>query len=270
MSQASRDPQLTFNKRSLLELQQQSSDGFDWLSYFTSLSKPPESLGEVNVSSLEAITSFPALLTDASAVRHYLAFHVLKSFSPHLSSRFVSIDFDFFENELKGTQQLPPRWKSGLRELEVSLGEALGQLYVQKHFSVSAKEKALQIVEAVRNALRVRLQEVDWMGEDTKREAFAKMDKFRVKIGWVYLLRIHILVSPCISVSISVFVCLSVLITVSIISVSVLVSLPVSVCLSVRVSISLYICSIYVSICDFIETGAVKDIYIHIEIQIWI
>lgn len=199
----SRDPQLTFNKMSVSHLMDLSrpvadwsqyltrgtpteADCFDWRQYFAGFSKPVQVLGDINVSAVEAITRLSQLLYTApkETLQHYLVFHSLTSFAPHLPACFADAHFAFYEKELKGTEQQLPRWKRALQGLESALGEELGQLYVAKHFPVDAKARALEVVEAVRDALRTRLQEVDWMSPSTRAEAMVKMEKFKVKIGF--------------------------------------------------------------------------------------
>jgi putative endopeptidase len=114
----------------------------------------------------------------------YLIFQVLTRYSPHLSTDFIQLHFEFYEKVLKGTQELKPRWKRVLETLEEALGDALGQKYVQKYFSAEAKSYALQIVKEIQEALRDRLREVSWMSEETRLEALKKMESFRVKIGY--------------------------------------------------------------------------------------
>ena len=84
-----------------------------------------------------------------------------------------------------GTQEIKPRWKRAMAFTESALGECLGKLYCAKYFDESSKERALDIVERVRQALEDRLKEVDWMkAESTRNEALKKMGKFGVKIGY--------------------------------------------------------------------------------------
>jgi len=98
---------------------------------------------------------------------------------------FVMEDFDFNERVLSGTEEIKPRWKRAMTFTESALGEALGQIYCSKYFDESCKEKALAVVESVRQALEERLKEVDWMKSDsTRAEALKKMSRFNVKIWY--------------------------------------------------------------------------------------
>lgn len=201
----SRDPKLTYNKMSVSKLTQRtreeqdtwakyltrgvstsSAAHFAWTEYFAALNRPVESLGDVNVACLSYLTHFSEVL-DSSALVPYLFFHAANSFAPHLSSPYVNAHFTFHEQTLKGTSELLPRWKRGLQVIDGSyvLGEALGQLYVQKYFQESSKQRASYIVESVRQALADRLSEVEWMlAPETRAHALEKMRGFKVKIGY--------------------------------------------------------------------------------------
>ena len=197
-----RDPKLTFNKMSVSELTTRSNPNlswaaylttgvptprFNWAQYFAHTGKGVEELGLVNVASTEAICGLPELLmkfADSPTILHYLRFHSINSYANHLPTAYSDAHFAFFEKELKGTEQQLPRWKRALQSLENALGEELGQLYVAKYFPADAKQRALEVVEAVRDALRERLMEVEWMSEKTREEAMVKMEKFKVKIGF--------------------------------------------------------------------------------------
>jgi putative endopeptidase len=185
---ASRDPNLTYNKMSVIDLitltgGNTESPDFDWRVYFEAMGKGEEQLGEINVSSVEAIRKASSFMR-GPVLQHYLLFHCVNSFSMHLPRALVEAHFVFFQQELMGTVQQLPRWKRALQGLEAALGDELGQLYVAKHFREDAKQRALVVVESVREALEERLLEVQWMSEATRVEAMAKMRKFKVKIGF--------------------------------------------------------------------------------------
>jgi putative endopeptidase len=121
---------------------------------------------------------------DSDTLRGYLRWKVAESSAPYLCKSFVDAHFDFYEKTLSGTQEIKPRWKRAMAFTENALGEALGKIYCAKCFDETSKERALEIVEKVRQALEERLKEVDWIkAESTRNEALKKMSKFRVKIG---------------------------------------------------------------------------------------
>lgn len=138
---------------------------------------------EVNVAQISALKK-AAVIPAHPAFKLYLAFLCVDSFAKSLPKAFAAAHFEFHDKTLSGQLEPKPRWKLALALLEGSFGDALGKLYIAKHFSPSAKDRALEIVHAVRAAVRERLREVPWMGEATKAEALKKMDAFSVKIAF--------------------------------------------------------------------------------------
>ena len=185
-----RDPEATYNKMSISKFSTEvCKDGFDWEAYFGAVTggKTPAELGDINIRNLKALECATATLASAkvSTLLQYLRWRSASSCAPYMCNSFVMAKFDFFEKTLTGVQEIKPRWKRAMQFVESALGEALGQIYCQKYFDESCKEKALQIVEAVRQALEERLKEVEWMKADSTREqALLKMNRFNVKIGY--------------------------------------------------------------------------------------
>ena len=152
---ASRDPELTYNKMSLTELEKltqpellwsnylstgKPSVGIEWKKYFDLIGKSDSLMGDVNVSTIEALKK-ASNLCSSSTLPDYLTFHAINSCAQHLSSHFVTAHFEFHEKVLKGTTEIRPRWKRALESLEAALGDALGQLYVRKYFAQDAKDR---------------------------------------------------------------------------------------------------------------------------------
>jgi putative endopeptidase len=177
-----RDPELTYNKMTVDELKSLTKNITQWSTYltrgvnitevswdeyFSSVGRASSELGDINVSMIKALQQINDTINHPSFY-HYLVFHCLNSYAPHLPAAFVDVHFNFHEKELKGTAAQKPRWKRALEALEEALGDSLGVCYVMRYFSGDAKDRALRIVEQVRDALRSRLQEVDWMQNDTK------------------------------------------------------------------------------------------------------
>jgi len=141
----------------------------------------------VNVADTKAITHTTALIAsvDADVLENYLRWHVVSEAAQFLPKAFVQEDFNFFQKTLSGTKELKPRWKRAMAFTESALGEALGKLYCAKYFDEKSKDKALVMVENVRQALENRLKEVDWMtAQETRDAALNKMSRFKVKIGY--------------------------------------------------------------------------------------
>ncbi|MEO5625375.1 MAG: M13 family metallopeptidase, partial [Dokdonella sp.] len=114
----------------------------------------------------------------------YLRWHLVNVAAPELSKDFVDADFDFHGRTLRGTQELKPRWKRAIDATNDALGFAVGEVYVARVFPPEARERARKLVENLEVALRARLAKLDWMSEDTKKAAYAKLDTLVPKIGY--------------------------------------------------------------------------------------
>ncbi|HJU07236.1 MAG TPA: M13 family metallopeptidase [Rhodanobacteraceae bacterium] len=117
----------------------------------------------------------------------YLRYHVIENASPVLSDNFQNAHFDFYGKILVGQKVIKPRWKRVLGEInsdEHGMGMALGELYVAKEFPPEAKQRAMVLVNNVRNALKARIENLDWMSEATKQKAIEKWNTFLPKIGY--------------------------------------------------------------------------------------
>jgi putative endopeptidase len=114
----------------------------------------------------------------------YLRFHTIDDASNYLGKNFQDNKFAFYGKTLSGQPEQKARWKRVLGAVNGSMGEALGQLYVAEMFKPEAKARAQELVDNVRNALKARIQNLDWMSDETKTKAIAKWDTFLPKIGY--------------------------------------------------------------------------------------
>ena len=114
--------------------------------------------------------------------KDYLTFHYVDGYAPYLSSNFAEANFDFFGRTLNGQKEQESRWKRGASLVDGSIGEALGQLYVEKYFPPSAKEYMVGLVDNLRETYAERIEAIDWMGDKTK--ALEKLGAFTDKIGY--------------------------------------------------------------------------------------
>jgi putative endopeptidase len=178
-----RDPLKTYHKMTLAELQTLTPD-ISWEAYFKAAGHPE--LKEINVGQPDFFKALDARWTTTSLEdwKTYLRWHLVNATAPALSENFVNEDFDFRGKTLTGAKEIQPRWKRCVQSTDRALGEALGQLYVQKYFPPEAKARALAMVHNLIAALRDDLQTLPWMGADTRAQATAKLEAFAVKIGY--------------------------------------------------------------------------------------
>ncbi len=139
-------------------------------------------------SSLNPLTSrrLPPTVNELPVDRWkpYLRTAMLNGFAPYLSKPFVDAEFGFYGQALRGVKENQPRWKRAVNTINGNLGEMLGKLYVERHFTPRAKARMEQLVENLRKAFREGIDGLEWMGPETKKQAQAKLAKFRPKVGY--------------------------------------------------------------------------------------
>jgi putative endopeptidase len=116
--------------------------------------------------------------------RNYVRFHLVSNLAPYLASNFVDENFDFYSRTLQGTEEQRPRWKRVTAQVSASMGEALGQVYVERAFPPQTKARADEMIENLRAAVKDRLQGLEWMSDETKARAMEKLAAFNSKIGY--------------------------------------------------------------------------------------
>ncbi len=122
--------------------------------------------------------------TPVETWRDWMAFHFIRSTAPYLPRAFDEANFNFYSRTLSGVQQQRERWKRGLGTVNGALGEAVGQLYVQRHFPASSKAQMEELVRNLRAAFAERLRANSWMDDATKAEALAKLEAFDPRVGY--------------------------------------------------------------------------------------
>ena len=127
-----------------------------------------------------------ALIADVPLAtwKHYLTFRVLDSSAEHLDETTAAIRFEYRNRVLNGQQEQEPRWKRGIAMVNAMVGEAVGKLYVARHFPPEAKAKMQELVGNVIATLDEDLRELEWMSPETRRKAREKLAKFTAKIGY--------------------------------------------------------------------------------------
>ena len=156
----------------------------DWMAYFTGIGLPnldqvclmqPKFLAEVN--------NLIGSLSDRE-IKDYLLCKYISSASPYLSDDFIQANFDMFSRTMSGKKEMQPRWKRALSVPDGMLGEAVGQLYVEKYFPAESKERMLKLVGNLKKALAEHIAGLTWMSDQTKVNALVKLNSFTVKIGY--------------------------------------------------------------------------------------
>ncbi len=177
-----RDPHANYHKISRRDMAAQFP-GFDWDAYFAARQIAPEF---INVAQPSAITESIAIMrdTDLELIKTYLKWRVINSGIGLLDDKTYDIAFDFYNRTINGQTTPKPRWKRAVSMIDDSLGESVGQLYVDKYFSPAAKERMTQLIENLRRALGMRIEKLTWMSDETRARALEKLGTFRAKIGY--------------------------------------------------------------------------------------
>jgi putative endopeptidase len=178
-----RNPQKTYN----LKTADEATELFPLLTtWFDAAAIAPEKRSELVVSTPDFFAGAAALLESEplAAWQEWLALRVLSAAAPYLPAVFVDANFAFYGTTLSGTPRNKDRWKRGVAVVEAALGEAVGQIYVARHFPDAHKARMQSLVENLIEAYRESITALAWMGEDTKQEALRKLDSFRAKIGY--------------------------------------------------------------------------------------
>ena len=178
-----RDPQKTYHKLTLAELEKQAP-GFGWRAFFAALGVPEP--GDLNVRQPAFFTAFGELAATLPPEqwRTYCRWHLASGMAASLTRAFQEEAFAFNGRTLQGQPQQEERWKRVQAAADRALGDALGQLYVARAFPPEAKARMLALVENLRAALKERIEKLDWMGPQTKVQALRKLAAFGVKVGY--------------------------------------------------------------------------------------
>ena len=178
-----RNPENYYNIQSVAD-SDKATPNFSWSAFLDHLG-----LGELNTFSYAHPKFFAEMnvLLAAEPIetwRAYLRWNLIGNLAPYLSTNFVDEDFDFFSQTLQGTEEQRPRWKRVTARVSGSMGEALGQVYVERAFPPKTKARADEMIENLRAAVGMRLQGLEWMSDDTKARAMEKLEAFNSKIGY--------------------------------------------------------------------------------------
>lgn len=177
-----RDPAASYNPMTIAELATRYPS-VDLRRYFSL--QGINDIDRLIVGQPKSLAAVDSIIANASeqALRDYLAAGYISSAASFLGDDFINANFDFAKVR-SGIKQMQPRWKRALSVPNGMLGEALGQLYVEKYFPATSKEKMFTLVENLRTALGQHIDNLTWMSDKTKAKAHEKLDAFSVKVGY--------------------------------------------------------------------------------------
>ena len=178
-----RDPHANYNKKTLVDWEKEYAS-FDWKTYLPA--SHLQKATELNVGQPEAIKAVETVIGTLPLADNiaYLQWNVINSAADYLSDAFVVQNFDFYGKAMSGKKEMQPRWKRAVSTLNGSLGEAVGQMYVEKYFPAAAKERMVALVKNLQTSLGERIKNLEWMSDTTKQKALEKLAAFHVKIGY--------------------------------------------------------------------------------------
>ena len=177
-----RDPENQYHKVTVADADK-TMKNFSWTKF---MDANGISATDFSLSQPKFFAEFDKILADEPVAdwQAYLRAHTIDAMAPYLSDKFGDERFAFFGKTLRGQQEQKPRWKRVLDTVEGNVGEALGQLYVKQYFPPESKAEMATLVDNLRNALKARLQNLDWMSAQTKAKALDKWNTFMPKIGY--------------------------------------------------------------------------------------
>ncbi|OFE14725.1 peptidase M13 [Humibacillus sp. DSM 29435] len=157
-----------------------------WESWVSALGAPSGAFDKIVVRQPSFVTALAAALAevDLGDWQAWLTWGVVNEFASLLPESLVEADFDFYGRTLSGQPENKERWKRGVSAVEGGVGEAVGQLYAERWFPASAKERMNELVANLVEAFRRSFASLEWMSEATREEAVAKLDAFTPKIGY--------------------------------------------------------------------------------------
>ncbi len=178
-----RNPAGNYHKMSLDELKKEIP-GIDWDAFLNGIGV--KGVTELSVSQVDPIKEVEKIINSLPVENQiaYMQWSLIDRAAGYLSDDLVAQNFDFYGKTLSGKQTNQPRWKRAVSTVNGVLGEAVGQMYVEKYFPAAAKERMVQLVKNLQTALGERIRNLEWMGDSTKIKAIEKLNSFYVKVGY--------------------------------------------------------------------------------------
>ena len=178
-----REPEKIYHKQSEQDWQA-LTPSFSFTKYVSGLGAP--SFSSLNVAAPDFFKALDSELKNVSVddLKTYLRWHLVHSQVQSLPKAFVDENFNFYGKTLRGSKELQARWKRCVSATDGDLGEALGQVFVEKYYPPEAKERTLKMVNQLEAALKQDISELPWMSDVTKKQALIKLDAIKNKIGY--------------------------------------------------------------------------------------
>lgn len=179
-----RDPIKNYNLVADANALHKKAPGFNWTVFLKEAGDLPRS-SKLVVGAIGGVIGIAEIIgkTDIGVLRSWAAFHLISSLASILSERFVKESFKFSQ-AMSGQKEQSPRWKRAVNSVNAHMGEAVGQVFVQKFFPASSKLKVEGLTQELKKAFRKRLQNLDWMTDATKKKAIKKLDMFSIQVGY--------------------------------------------------------------------------------------
>jgi predicted metalloendopeptidase len=177
-----RDPVAIYNKVTLAQAAK-IAPGFDWARFFAAAGAPVD---EFVISQPSYVTAMAGLLASRPLAewKSYFRYRLLDAYAPYLPERFEALHFGFHQRTINGVEEQRPRWKRGVQATDGALGEITGRLYVAKYFSPESRRRMQALVGNLLAAYRQSIDQLDWMGPETRARAQQKLARITVKIGY--------------------------------------------------------------------------------------
>ncbi len=180
-----RDIEKLYHKMSAEEIQK-SYPNIGWSDYFKTIDVSPELVKSMNIAMPDYLKNVNDMLKSVPLDnwKTYLRWQLVHESADYLSDDLVNENFNFYGKTLNGIPALKPRWKRALATVDGLMGEALGQVYVEKYFSAESKRRVNEMVDNLMKAYRERIATRTWMNDSTKKHAYEKLDLVMRKLAY--------------------------------------------------------------------------------------
>jgi putative endopeptidase len=178
-----RDPWLNYNKMTYKQLSESTPD-IDWKIFMNGMGL--QNVDSVIVGQPEFLKSLDGYLKSYSIDnwKNYLKYHLIRSLSSYVDNKTYNEFFSFYSTALSGVKEPKPRWKRVVQQTDISLGELIGQVYVEEYLPKGTKEKLIEIGNNIRSIFAERIKALDWMSSTTKEKALNKLSTVIMKVGY--------------------------------------------------------------------------------------